>query len=166
MVRSLKMCCVSPHAPILVPEVGGSELRKASSTSAAMDLLAGEIAAVDPDTIVLIYPPHLNPVSLKAFPVKNGKRFAGSWSSAHARFSFEADVDRVLVDAIAEAARNARVELFYDERSSEEDWGALVPLYLLATPRCSLVSITALPYLSMDDHTRKAGPLVQLLLPV
>lgn len=45
-----------PHPPIVVPEVGKGEEKKISATSESLNTVGKEIAAVAPDTIVLITP--------------------------------------------------------------------------------------------------------------
>jgi len=45
-----------PHAPILVPGVGGGNLVQADATAQAMSMVASHALAAHPDTIVLISP--------------------------------------------------------------------------------------------------------------
>ena len=47
---------VTPHPPIIVPAVGRGELAKVAATRAAMERIAAEIAAIQPETIVMISP--------------------------------------------------------------------------------------------------------------
>ena len=49
-------CFATPHPPIVVPEVGGSNLADAEATVRAMIAVREMTAALDPDTIVLLSP--------------------------------------------------------------------------------------------------------------
>lgn len=47
---------ISPHPPIIIPEIGGREVEKVKNTIAALKLTASRLAAEKPDKIVLISP--------------------------------------------------------------------------------------------------------------
>ena len=149
----LKLCCVAPHAPILVPEVGGRDLGRIDSTVRAMNVLAAQIRDVGPETVVIVSPPHLSLRQADGFDVKTGKKFEGSLSKFGApQVSVKLTVDDELVEAIAQAAGPRGISLVADESTGEQDWGVLVPLRLLAPESCRLVSIRVSPYLPYRDH--------------
>ncbi|MBU4194064.1 MAG: hypothetical protein KKE79_05160 [Actinobacteria bacterium] len=149
----LKLCCVAPHAPILVPEVGGSELGKIESSSRALDALAAQIRDIGPETIVIVSPPHISLSQDKGFDVKTGEGVNGSLSRFGApQVAVRFTVDDELVESIAQAAGPRDISLVGDESTGEQDWGVLVPLRLLAPATCRLVSIRVSPYLPYRDH--------------
>ena len=47
---------ISPHPPIIIPEIGGAELKKVSQTIEALETSAQQLAAAQPDKIVIISP--------------------------------------------------------------------------------------------------------------
>ncbi|MGB4503827.1 MAG: AmmeMemoRadiSam system protein A, partial [Syntrophaceticus sp.] len=47
---------LTPHPPIIIPEIGGDELQKAKSTVAAMQEWASDISEQKPDVLVFISP--------------------------------------------------------------------------------------------------------------
>ncbi len=49
-------CFVTPHPPIMVPEVGGPELVHVEATVKAMRAVGEKTARLDPDTNVLLSP--------------------------------------------------------------------------------------------------------------
>ena len=49
-------CYITPHPPIIIKEIGGSETLKVSNTINAMEKIADEIAEIKPETIIVISP--------------------------------------------------------------------------------------------------------------
>lgn len=150
---SLQLCCVVPHAPILIPDIGGRELQQIESSTRALDALEAQIVGLDPESIVMVSPPHLEPPRGGGFDTRTGGAIKGSFSRFGApQIVVESAVDNELVEAIAQAAAPREISLLGDENESEQDWGALVPLRLLAPPAAKLVSIKVSPYLPYRDH--------------
>lgn len=152
-MKHLRLCCVAPHAPILVPDIGRDDLAEVPGTCDALGALAREIDALGPDTVVIVSPPHLRLASRDAFPVKTGRSFFGDLSRFRAPGSaVSLRTDGVLLDALTETARLAGVPLHRDTGEREDDWGALVPLLLLAPPSAQIVAINACPHLGYSEH--------------
>ena len=96
---SLSLCCVSPHPPILVPEVGKGEVSKVAASAGALARLASEIAGIGPDTLVVMSP-H-SPVDSDAFIVKADREMTGSFrqfGAPQVRIQAPGDEDVVKVD--------------------------------------------------------------------
>ncbi|MFA6988497.1 MAG: AmmeMemoRadiSam system protein B [Candidatus Gastranaerophilaceae bacterium] len=55
-MNNLKLVALTPHPPIMVPEVGGNEVKKVQNSINAMNLIGKKIAEINPDTIVLVTP--------------------------------------------------------------------------------------------------------------
>jgi len=47
---------ISPHPPIIIPEIGGSEIEKVKKTISALEVAASRLAAARPDKLVIISP--------------------------------------------------------------------------------------------------------------
>ncbi|MBU1672128.1 MAG: hypothetical protein KKF41_08530 [Actinobacteria bacterium] len=150
---SLQLCCVVPHAPILVPEVGGSELERVESTVSSFRSLSRELDGLAPDTLIVVSPPHLRASRPGTFSVNTEERFEGSFSRFRAPgVSIEAEYDFELIDAIIRDAAGGGITVQGENASGERDWGLLVPLYYLLTEGASLVSIPVSPSMSYREH--------------
>jgi len=152
-MQFLKLCCVAPHPPIMVPEIGGREVEQVAGSIDAMKRLAAEVRALQPETIVVMSP-H-SPVYIDAFAVQAERRMSGSFAQFKARgVSLEAEGDEELANAISLSAKRAGLTVAQGKagtmwgRSGELDHGVLVPLYFLAPPRFRLVCIS----ISFLDH--------------
>lgn len=127
-----------PHPPIIIPEVGKGEERKAQSTLEAMEACAKHIEEKKPHTIILITP-H-GPMFRDAIAVMAVPRLTGNFArfgAAGVRMSFENDVE--LARAIVDSAERSNISCIgIDGNVASEygistamDWGALVPLYFV-----------------------------------
>lgn len=147
---SLIGAVITPHPPIIVPEVGGERRLEADSTVQAMAQLGGLVAEAAPDTLVLLSP-HA-PLMRKAMGVCVAERYEGSFSSFGApevRLEFKGNTD--LAKAIMRSSLERQVSVRGLAGGKEEpfplDHGALVPLYFLSgrlpsTPRLVLLSFS------------------------
>jgi len=55
-MSGIQLVALAPHPPIIIASVGRGDREKVARTVTAMEELSREIAALDPDTIVLISP--------------------------------------------------------------------------------------------------------------
>jgi AmmeMemoRadiSam system protein A len=125
------VCAVlMPHAPILVPEVGGERGNLAEASCHAMREAAACVMCFRPETLVLISP-H-SPRQPRAFGIWAGERLQGSFAQ------FNAPSTRVslpnatqFANAIVTEAktRDLATWMIHDQAL---DHGALVPLWFLA----------------------------------
>lgn len=157
--------CIVPHPPLLVPEIGGRDLERVSSTREAMLALGNRLRALEPETLVMVSP-H-TPVYRDAFLVRTREVLEGDFSSfgrPGVRIRKMNDVD--LVSGLIEAAEEEGFPLFGMDSSYRPgygqvlDHGLLVPLYyldqFLETPIVTL-SISFLDY----EHHFRLGRLVR-----
>lgn len=155
---SLVGCFVTPHPPIIIPEVGGPSLAEAEPTVRAMTAVRGRVAHLAPDTIVLLSP-H-SPLARSMMGVSLAASYKGSlayFRAPQVRVEAPADEElaqtimgRVAAHGIPVAPTAAPGEIF------DLDHGAMVPLvYLtgaLKTPyRLVILSFS---YLSLEEHVR------------
>lgn len=144
-----------PHPPILIPEVGKGEEKKARRTLEALEKCAEHIREKAPQTIILITP-H-GPMFRDAIAVMTESRLEGDFSRFGApkvRMSFENDIQLAL--KIMERAARLKVEcVALDKKSAQRwgvslslDWGALVPLYFITKlyTDFKLVHLTYAPF--------------------
>ena len=128
------VCAVlMPHAPILVPEVGGERGGAAQASCQAMREAAACVMSFRPETLVLISP-H-SPRQARAFGVWAGERLQGSFaqfkaSGAQVSLPNDTQVARAIV---TEAGNRDLATWMIHDRTL--DHGALVPLWFLAGAR-------------------------------
>ncbi len=142
--------CVTPHPPLLIPEIGGRELRKVESTSSAMMRLAELVGELSPEVLVIVSP-H-SPFYADGFAVKLGDVLQGNFGQfGCARVGASKQVDGDLAAALLGLAQEEGLPLagVQHERgawSSETDvldHGLLVPLYFLDSKfDCPIVSLS------------------------
>lgn len=138
---------LSPHPPIIIPEVGGTELEAAESTVTAMKAWAGDIARAGPETLVFISP-HA-PFLQEALGCLQGIEFTGGLAAFGApEVAFRVSSDQDLAASIAEeAAREGMPVMGLNVRSL--DHGVMVPLYYLekagVSARLVVFGISLLP---------------------
>jgi AmmeMemoRadiSam system protein B len=130
MPDSIVFAGITPHPPLLVPEVGGDRVSAVADSQAALRDFARRLIESAPDTVVLVSP-H-SPLDPRRFLARSTARLQGDFAefrSPRVNLSFENDL--ALLVAIAAAARDQGVELSLIERDYPLDHGALVPLYYL-----------------------------------
>jgi len=156
-VDYLELCCVAPHPPIMVPEVGGRDAAGVEDSIRAMTRLADEIERINPETLIVMSP-HSDLLA-DGFTVMTSPHLSGSFRSfGAASVVIESEPDMQLVDAIIEHAAEQGVPVrplsSHRRRGAEEmDHGILVPLYFLSRKRYPLVCLS-LSMLDYRDHYR------------
>jgi len=119
-----------PHAPILIPDIAGERSRDVVSSQSWMAQAGKEIAATDPDIVVLVSP-H-SPRKRDAFGVYRPTVLRGvldqfGW---HQPF-FEFSNNLYLANGIQQRGADEGL-LFFDIPTNSLDHGATVPLYFLS----------------------------------
>lgn len=131
MDASIVFAGLMPHAPILVPGVGGRELARAAATAKALGELARHALAARPDTLVLISP-H-SPRHSDAFGFWHAGRLRGSFG----RFGspderIDLPLDQAFTEHLEEEAQQRGLRTWPIDDAEPLDHGALVPLWHLA----------------------------------
>jgi aromatic ring-opening dioxygenase LigB subunit len=151
-------CFVTPHPPIIVPEVGGAQLAEADATVQAMRAVRQKVAALAPDTIVLLSP-HA-PTAARQMGVSLASSYSGSLAYFRApHVSVAVSGDRKLAEAIVETATSGGAPTAVTASHGEVvdlDHGAVVPLvYLMGEldQPCRLV-LLAFSQLGRAEHVR------------
>lgn len=150
---------LSPHPPLLIPEVGGISLERVRHTREAMEETCREVAARRPERLVLITP-H-GPVHPRAVPVFLVERLAGTLGRfGHPEVSVEVEVDRELAEEIARAAEARGVAILRLEEhdpslrgmSFELDHALMVPLYYLRAAGVHVPTVVMGTSYVPEDH--------------
>ncbi len=154
------MAGLSPHPPIIIPEVGRGEERNASATIRAMDTLGKEFATGDYDSLVVITPHGL--VLRDAVSIRGDQSLEGDFGNFGAwSVSLVVKNDLELVREIAAVSReDGFTTVLLDRRAADTyrvekrlDHGVLVPLYYMVKHGFSkpvvVVNIGFLPVLDL-----------------
>ena len=148
---------LSPHPPLLVPQIGRDSLAQVGASRAALQSLSARIAALAPHTVVIVTP-H-GPVRHDALSMTAEERLLVSFKG----FPWEAELrgDGRLADSIAAVGRDhgfpvARYASFDSERhpfSRGLDHASMVPLfYLLEAGLQSRYVVMSVAAWSHRDH--------------
>lgn len=132
---------LTPHPPVLLPEVGRGREREISATWDAMCEAAEEVARWAPEALV-VASPHTVMYS-DYFHIAPGRGAAGDMSSFGApQLRIEAEYDAGLRAAIVEKAQATGLDAgTLGQREPALDHGVLIPLYFLrrAGVNCPIV---------------------------
>ena len=120
-----------PHPPIAVHEIGRGEELKIQATLDSFREVAEDIAALEPETILVTSPHAL--MYRDYFHISPGMHAEGDFSRFRAgKVRFSVDYDRELADAIADAADETGFPAgTLGERDPQLDHGTMVPLYFI-----------------------------------
>lgn len=146
---------ITPHPPVLLPEVGGGREREIAATDRAMRTAAETVAAWQPDVIIVSSPHTI--LYRDYFHIAPGDGAVGDMSRFGApEVRIHACYDTLLREEII---RRAEAEGLHagtlGQRDPELDHGVLIPLYYLrkAGVRCPIVRM-GLSGFSPLDHYR------------
>ena len=146
---------LTPHPPVLLPEVGGGQEREIRATDRAMRAAAEEAARWAPDVLIVASPHTI--LYGDYFHIAPGCGAAGSMAAFSApQVRIEARYDGELRDEIVRRARAAGLEAGTEgQRDPALDHGVLIPLYYLrkAGVDCPIVRM-GLSGFSPLDHYR------------
>lgn len=153
-----------PHPPVIIPEVGKGQEKEIQATIDGYKKAAKEIAACNPDTIVIVSPHSI--MYADYFHISPGKRASGDFGNFRApQVSITVEYDEELAGRIARLAEEKDIAAGkLGEREPGLDHGTLVPLYFIqeafgGTIPCKIVRI-GLSGFSFVEHY-KLGMLIQ-----
>ncbi len=145
---------VMPHPPIAVPEVGKGEEAAIPATLRAFEDAAEIIAALRPDTIVLVSPHAMT--YFDAFRIADVKRWKSnleSFNAPEARVDFP--YDQELAEFLAETGRKSGFTTLLEDAGESEmrDHGSFVPLYFIQKSVPKSTKLVRLSFCGLD-HAR------------
>lgn len=152
--RSVEAAIIMPHPPLIVPGVGRGREKEIQNTAEACLKAAGEIASLEPETVVLISP-HATLYS-DYIHISPGKAASGSLKQFGEPREYRMTYDSEL---IGEISRLCGEENFpagtLGERDRALDHGALVPLHFIEQKYsgCRFVRVS-ISGLSRMEHYR------------
>lgn len=157
LMGSIKSAFISPHPPILVPEVGKGDEKKAGATLEALRRAAREISLLRPSTIILTSP-HA-PLFQDFIHINIRNTLSGSFKrfgAAGVKLQFENNIKLtgdIMTIANSEGIPCGGLDESLMARysiSDELDHGALVPLYFISKEYTDFklvhISIAGLPF--------------------
>ena len=146
---------ITPHPPVLLPEVGGGREREIAATDRAMRTAAETVAAWQPDVIIISSPHTI--LYRDYFHIAPGDGAVGDMGRFGApEVRIHASYDTLLREEIIRRAEAEGIHAgTLGQRDSELDHGVLIPLYYLrkADVRCPIVRM-GLSGFSPLDHYR------------
>ena len=144
-----------PHPPMIVPDVGRGSEAQIKETTRAYEQVAGEIASLSPDTIIITSPHAL--MYSDYFHISPENKASGSFSSFRApSVRFSETYDTELVQRISILADQDDFPAgTLGERQRDLDHGVMVPLYFIrkvySSGKIVRIGLSGLP---LEDHYR------------
>ena len=121
---------ISPHPPLLIPEIGGSERKYVKKTDESLYILAEKILNEDIETIIFMSPN--SPFLKGAITIYSDETLYGDFSQFGAReVVFEYKNDLELVNEIVNKGKEYGLKFYKLPPDYPLDHGVLVPLYYL-----------------------------------
>lgn len=122
---------LTPHPPVLLPEVGRGPEREIAATDRAMRAAAEQVARWKPDVLIVASPHTI--LYGDYFHISPGKAAAGDMSAFGApQVRIQVAYDDLLRDEIVRRAQQADLKAgTLGQRDPELDHGVLIPLYFL-----------------------------------
>jgi len=130
------LAALSPHPPILIPEIGGDEIEQIAKTQISIRKLAEEIKEVDPDIIVTISP-H-GPVFSDAVSILSAENLSGDFGDfGRQDVELSYNLAENFTSELAIAANKNKITTARIDKATarklevkmELDHGVLVPMY-------------------------------------
>ena len=122
---------LTPHPPVLLPEVGRGREREIAATDRAMRAAAEQVARWKPDVLIVASPHTI--LYGDYFHISPGKAAAGDMSAFGApQVRIQVAYDDLLRDEMVRRAQQADLKAgTLGQRDPELDHGVLIPLYFL-----------------------------------
>ncbi|MGI6643087.1 MAG: AmmeMemoRadiSam system protein A [Bacillota bacterium] len=175
------ICGLSPHPPIIIPEVGRGEEAKAMPTIKGLKSLSWAIVDAKPETLIVITP-H-GPVFSDAVAIRSQARHRGSLASFGApQVAFDYENDEDIVRGVVNRAKEGTAPIVALDDSGFRrygierglDHGTQVPLHFLKEAgylgRLVVINIGFLTYLELyrvgiliEDVCKRLGRKVAIL---
>ncbi|MCL6454484.1 MAG: extradiol ring-cleavage dioxygenase [Alicyclobacillus sp.] len=154
---SFVFACLTPHGSQIIEELSPSNPNLMAKTRQSMEQLGREMAAANPDAIVVLTPHGLRVEG--QFSVSDAYRMFGELQDGGV-VRMEKRIDRDLARAITQAATSREIPVAAVGYATADgpmsclpmDWGVMVPLFFM--PDVPVVAICPSRALSYADHLR------------
>lgn len=140
----LSFASICPHPPIIIPEIGGTEIKKCQKTISAMKKLTDSFSQTKPETIIVITP-H-GSIDPNQMTILGSQVLSGDFRQfGHPEISQKFKNNQTLIEQIRNTALadNLPVRIL---QASELDHGVLVPLYYLCQNIIKLPKLIVIAY--------------------
>lgn len=127
---NLRAAYITPHPPIIIPEIGRGEEKKIASTSKALKTILKEVRQIEPETIIIITPHakmHRGAVTINTAPLIEGTM--AQFGCPDLRFSAKND-ERIVKEIIKKCKKSG---FPYAAVDMNLDHGSFVPLYFISS---------------------------------
>ena len=145
---------LTPHPPVLLPEVGRGREREIGATGQAMRAAAREVARWNPDVLIVASPHTV--MYRDYFHIAPGEGAAGNMSAFGApQVRLEVEYDAPLRDEIVRRAQDAGLEAgTLGQRNPALDHGVLLPLTFLrgAGVDCPIIRMGLADFSALDHY--------------
>lgn len=145
---------LTPHPPVLLPEVGGGREQEIAATGRAMAQAAAEVARWKPEVLIVASPHTI--LYGDYFHIAPGPGATGSMAAFGApQVRMEVAYDAPLREEIIRRAENAGLQAgTRGQRDPSLDHGVLIPLYFLrkAGVHCPLVRMGLSGFSALDHY--------------
>ncbi|MFH1366656.1 MAG: AmmeMemoRadiSam system protein B [Patescibacteria group bacterium] len=141
---------ISPHPPLLIPNIGQENIKQVERTKAALEKLEQELYAAKPDAVVIISP-H-SPVMPDAFCINIAQNFSGNFSEfgdLATKLNFRSNL--AFSHRLKERLEDRRFSGLLINQDNL-DHGVLVPLFYL-TPHLPDLPLTPISFSLLDLKT-------------
>ncbi|WP_018249321.1 AmmeMemoRadiSam system protein A [Orenia marismortui] len=137
-MNGVVFAALSPHPPVLIPEIGTEELAYINKTKSSMQKVANQIKKIDPDMIVTISP-H-GPVFSDAISILSSKELIGDFANfGRSDIKLKYELEEKFTSKLAVAANSQDIVTARIDKATarklevkmELDHGVLVPMYYL-----------------------------------
>lgn len=149
---SFNFAGISPHPPIIIPEIGKNDLAKAAQTSVALRKLAHSFREAEIDTLIIISPHGL--VYPEQFNISTIRKSFGTFAQFdNPNIALEYGNDLDLAADIIEKSEKSNISILpynNDSEFYELDHGALVPLYYLRREQETGLKVVPITYSSLS----------------
>ncbi|MDO5718787.1 MAG: AmmeMemoRadiSam system protein A [Tissierellia bacterium] len=152
---TLKAGFLAPHPPIIIKEIGKSEISKCISTVKSMENLSEQIGELNPDNIIIISP-H-GPLFKDAVSIIGIEDLSGSFADfGHPELSYKFKnnldfVEKLYEKSLSENIPCVVVDENFNYYSKGLDHGTLVPLEFIIK-NCNSFKLIPINYGLIEDH--------------
>ncbi|MCS6804153.1 MAG: class III extradiol dioxygenase subunit B-like domain-containing protein [Acidobacteriota bacterium] len=152
MEQAVVFVGLSPHPPVIIPEIGGERLSQVAKTVEGLRRVMQRLMAAAPDVVAIISP-HA-PRDQRGFTAYSGPRLRGGFAPfGFPKVSLDVPNDLTLLSRIAALCETAGIPLWMIPAGRQLDHGALVPLYYLEQAGwAASVIVLGLSYDLKPDH--------------
>ncbi len=157
---------IVPHPPLIIPEIGKGEEKKINNTICAYEKISKEIAAISPETIIIITP-H-STLYADYFHISPGQSASGNFGSyGQTNVKINTEYDELFIQNLSKIVLNKNIPAgTLGERYKMLDHATMIPLYFInkyyqsyKIVRISIAGLSALMHYQFGKCIQEASDL-------